>query len=559
MTDAFTKYMQAMHSLFNDEFIDAYQELEPKIRRRVLPYLQSIYRRWYHSTFIDNIHFSPANIVSTIGYYCDASANTHIAATINPPFSKNKKVDMKVLSYSTEAHPIVADLRQLIKTCTPHIDLCEEWCFSDAQAIKIAKKLSLYDPYYASFLLEVACKLNLLTRMPSLYVQRVQVSPTASTMLTMPDAELLIQIVEAVIEMTAMGLQNTLPAPVSMFTEEGLRDLLLNPLTTDEILEQAFSALGYDLSVLSLPNVFNDPDDFSEEAEAAAELMSGIFVLGIMLDRLFFTPFGYFLRLIRPIYAVPFNIEVEIAQYAFAIDQLEDEFAAFFAPCTSYSLTELGLDLFQTEPTDRNYFDSRMVVPKEVLDAAFTSSIGIRIFIQAALESIPVSEMPNAIYTFCVYDIKEPEAWAHLQIPKALSLHHLYEEIIDAFYCDEGDTYSFFHGKIENPFVEYAGGIDSERLKKAGNGKRDAKAPKKDTNTPLALLDFGHVGEMLLVINGIITQKFTLEWLSESVPKPSEHYPQISKLSAAMQELLDALDDEDDDDFLDFNAFDLDL
>jgi len=558
VTDAFINYMQAIHSLFNDEFVDVYQEMEPKVRRRVLPYLQSIYRRWYHSTFIDNIHFSPANIVTTIGYYCGAPANTHIAATITPPFSKNEKVGMKVLRYSTDAHPIVADIRLLVKSCTPHIDLCEEWCFSDAQAMKIAKKLSLYDPYYASFLLEVACKLNLLTRMPSLYVQRVQVSPTADAVLALPDAELLIQIVEAVIEMTAMGLQNTLPAPVSIFTEEGLRDLILNPLTTDEILEQAFSALGYDLNMLPLSNVFSDADDFSEEAESAAELMSGIFVLGIMLDRLFFTPFGYFLRLIRPIYAVPFSIEAEIAQYAFAIDQLDDEFAAFFAPCTSYSLTDLGLELFQAEPTNRNYFDSRMVLPREVLDAAFTSPIGIRIFIQAALESIPVSEMPNAIYTFCVYDIKDPEAWVHIQIPKALSLHHLYEEVIDALYGDEGDIYSFFHGKIENPFVEYVGGIESERMKRAG-GKRDARALKKYTNTPLAMLDFGHMGEMLLVVNGIFRQKFRLEWLSESAPKPLEHYPKVSKLSVAIQELRDSLDSGDDDGFLDFNDFDFDL
>ena len=554
MTDAFTSYMQSMHSMFSDEFIDIYKDLAPRVRRRVLPYLQSIYRRWYHSTFIENIHFSPANIAATVGHYCGTPVNTHIAAAITPPVSKLDKIDMKVLTYSTDAHPVVDDLREIIKACTPHMDLCEEWCFSDAQAIKIAKKLSLYDPYYASFLLEVAYKLDLLTKMPSLYVQRVQVSQTAHTILELPNAELLIQIIETAIEMTAAGLQTALPAPVPIFSEEGLRNLLLNPLITDDIFEQAFGALGYDLDILTFSNAFCDSEDFSEEAEAAAELMSGIFVLGVMLDRLFFTPFGYFLRLIRPIYAIPFNVEMEIAQYAFTLEQMDDEFAAFFSPCTSYSLTDLGLELLKTEPTDRNYFDSRMVIPEEAVAAAFTSPAAVQMFIQAAQEAIPVSEMPNSVYTFCVYEANDPDMWLHIQIPKVFTLHHLYEEVVDAFYTDEGD-YSFFHGKTENPFVEYIGGAD----KKINSAKRDAKQFKKYTNIPLAALDFEHVGEMLLVVNkpGSDTQKFVLEWLNEFAPKPAEHYPRISKLSDKAQEMTDFFDDGDDD-FPDLTCLDFD-
>jgi len=547
----FVNRMHAMHSIFNDDFMDIYQEIEPKARRRVLPYVQSIYRRWYHSTFIENIHFSPANIVDTIGNYCGTPAGTYIVAAIGASVSKVEKIDMKMLNYSLGAHPITADIKVLIDTCTPHIDLCEEWCFSDAQAIKVAKKLSLYDPYYASFLLEVACKLGLLTRMPSLYVQRMQVSQTANKILGLSNTELLQRIVDAVIEMTAVGLQNTLPATVPLFTEEGLRNLLANPLSTDEIFEQAFGALGYDLNLLSLSGIFSELDGFSDESESAAELMSGIFVLGVMLDRLFFTPFGYFLRLIRPIYSMPFNIEAEIAQYALAFDDMEDDFAAFFAPCTSYTLTELGLDLLEIEPTENNFFDSHMLLPPDVLDITFNSPERIRSFIQAARESIPLSEMPNAIYTFCVYETDDPDAWVHIQIPKMYTLHQLYEEILQAFYADEKNAYSFFHSKIENQFAEYTGGTEIERFKKLSNGRRNAKPFKKHTHVSLSMLDFRHIGHLLLVLTGAGVQKFTVEWLGESAPNPQEYYPKVSKLSAAAQELRDSFDDIDEE-FLDF-------
>lgn len=586
MIKGFSDYMGAMHSLFNFEFMAAFRKLEPKVQRRVLPYLQSIYRRWYYATFIENIHFSPTNLAATVGYYCNEPPNTHIVAGAAPSAAKMEHVDMKVIHYSIESHPVVTDLKRLVKACSPHVDLCEEWCFSDAQAMKLAKKLSLCDPYYASFLLEIACKMGILTRMPSLYVQRAQVSQEAEAILGVSNGELLHQIVETAIRMASVGLQGAIHAPIPLFTEEGIRHLLLNPISTDEILDKAFSTLGYDLDLLPTAGVFADFDEFSEESDAAAELMSGIFVVGIMLDRLFFTPFGYFLRLIRPIYAMPMNIETEINNFVLALDLADDEFVAFFAPCTSYSLSELGLDLFRATPAPHVYFDSRTIISKDVVENAFVSGGGIQLFVYAARESIPVSELPNAVYTFCVYNVESPDVWFHIQIPKAFTLHHLYEEIIDFHYMEEGDAYSFFHGRTENPFVEYIGGHGGERGRKPGT-KGGPKATDKLTNIPLMHLDFDHVGEMLLVVElpgstpvrgkmppdseaflhasdsfqgGLISggkqkaQKYMVEWLGEAAPDAQTHYPQISKVSDAAQKMLDAL--EDGDDFINFDGFD---
>jgi len=544
VTDNFTTHLQALHRLFSDDFMRIFTDLEPKVRKQVLPYLQTIFRKWYHSTLIENIYFSPANLANTIGFHHGASPNKHMVAQVLSPATKLTEINMKVLDYNIDAHPIIGDLKYIIQFSTPHIDLCEEWCFSDSQARKVAKKLSMDDPFYATFLLDVACKMDLLHRMPSLYVQRMQISETADTVLAQPPAELFRQIVDTVIELTAIGLQNSLPMPVSMFSEEGLRNLLLEPLHTDGIFENVFGKLGYDLELLLDPMAMPDMDNFSEESEAAAEMMSGIFILGVALDRLFFTPFGSFLRIIRPIYSIPFDMKNEIAHFVGALDNDDDDLSPFFAPCTSYMLSELGLQLFGVAPTEANYFDSSMVLPPHLLnDPAFLSPFGMRLFINATRAAIPVSELPDSIYSFRVYREDDPDAWVVIQIPKVASLHFLYEEIADIFCVFDDDTYSFFHAKTESPFVEYTG----------NGGKRKTR---KHTDIPLLDLDFEHMSHMLLAIYKEETLRFALEMLGETAPNAELRYPVTSEMSdEAKEKYGNTYDDELDDEDFDLEEF----
>jgi len=526
-----------------------FNELEPKERKEVLPYLQTIFRKWYHSTLIENIYFSPANLANTIGFHHGVPPNVHMVTL--PPSSKLTEVELKVLDYSISDHPIIADLKYVIKYCTPHIDLCEEWCFSDSQARKVAKKLSMDDPFYATFLLDVVCKMDLLDRMPSLYVQRMQVSEAAETVFDQPASDILHQIVDAVIEMTSAGLQGSLPGPVSLFSEDGLRNLLLEPLHTDGIFEHVFGKLGYDLDLLLDPMAIpGGMDDYSEESEAAAEMMSGIFILGVALDRLFFTPFGSFLRVIRPIYSIPFDMKNEISHFTKAFNSDNEDLSPFFAPCTSYMLSDLGLQLFDIEPTEKNYFDSSTVLPPHLLnDPTFLSPIGMRLFISATRAAIPISEMPDSIYSFRVYSEEDPDAWFVLQIPKTVSLHFLYEEIADIFLVYDDDNYSFFHAKTESPFVEYSGNISE---------KRGQKQLRKHTNIQLLELDFEHMSHLLLVIYKEESLKFGFEFLDEIAPIAGVSYPAITEMSAKAKEKYgDDYDDEgihDDNDF-NFDAF----
>lgn len=541
MSNILSAHLNALHGMFKEDLLSIFDDIDSPMLRKILPHAPAIFRRWYYSTLIENIHFSPANLVDTMCHFHGAPPGTHIVTEVST-FTKMPQLQYKLLSYSMDAHPIVADLRRLVDLCTPHIDLCEEWCFSDVQAIKYAKKLSLRDPEYAAFLLDVICKMKILVRMPSLYVQRMHVSVDADEILALPNVELLRRITDAVVELAAEGLQSALPAPVPFFHPEHIRQLIVLPQTTDDILGQVFSSLGYNLDSLLRTEAFDPMDDLIEEAEQMAEIMSSIFFLGVMLDKLFFTPFGYFLKFVRPVYSIPFSIEDETEHFTDEIEDLEDGeiISAFFAPCTSYTLTDLGAEFFGVEKTEENYLDTRFVLPPEILaSGALVSPIGIRVFVDAAKAAVPLNERADTIYTFRVCAQQIPTLWINIQIQKTATLHMLFEEVMDAFYITDDLGYNFYHGATESPFTEYVGIPWLESQKKA-------KYSKKHSHIMLTEIDFDHMAHMILVaacsdavynMRDINMQKFTLEWIDETAPEINVHYPYVSEASESMQQI----------------------
>jgi len=555
--------MQSLHSVFEDEFLREYNAATPKVRRQVLPYLQALYRRWYYSTLVEGIQLSPANISDTIAFHCRVPDGTHTFPQPVPPVTKLSGLAIRHNRYSPYSHPVVADFHALIDYCRPHIDLSEDWILTDKQAMAISKKLSLPDPYYASFLFELASRMEIIVRAPSLYVQRMQVatSANATSILSQPSEDLFRHIVDTTIGLTSTGMQNVFPVTIPFFTEEGLRNLLSTPLTTDVILESAFNALGFDVTEAAFASMLASFDCLTDDYNDITEVVSGIYVMGIMLDRLFFTPFGHFLRIIRPFYATKMDIKNEFKRFEHAHHESflhseeitstlhgfysDDEFSALFAPCSTYTLTDIGIWFTKADATKENYLDCKRMLPKSVLDFAFSSKENVEIFINATGMSVPVSQLPNSIYSFRIKDLSEPTIWVTLQIPKMFSLHQLYVEIMDIFSILEGD-YDFYRGTFVNPFAKYSGAWDFNKL-----NKRRAKSPDSNPVTvALAAMDFNHVRELLLVVtNRFGESQFLLEWLNETAPDQNMTYPDIVASSPAYKDMLEDFDFDLDDDF----------
>jgi len=539
LSEAYMKYVHTMHSLFETKFMEAYRGANVRKRRRLLPYLQALHRRWYYATLVEHTPFSPANLMEVICRHHEESVQLYPQAVLRTP-TKVSSVDVRMLLYTAEDHPVCGDMRRLLEYCTPQVDLCEEECFTDVQALEVAELLSLNDPHYASFLLELAMWMKLLSKMPSLYMQRMQPSKRCEEILGLSNRELLQDIVEATIGMTAYGLRHSMPIPEHIFSESFVRNLLTKPLETDEIFARVFEVMGYELE--DLLDISNMPVPEGVPLESLGydmELLSGTFVMGIVLDRFFFTPFGHFLKIIRPLYALPFDLDEEIGEYINVCEDPQEAFVAFFAPCSSYTLTDLGLEVLNVTPTKENYFNADDLPFGTMKDAIFSDDHAFAIFVEMARQLSPLAfesqwNIVDEIFTFRVRLEGAPSVWMHLQMPDNMTLCHLYEELAQAFGLKDNEEFSFFHDKVENRFAEYPS------AKRANRAKNPRKAA---CQTILSELDFEHMKFLILAAyNQAVpfageasTVRLQMELLSMTPPDPDEFYPRISRMSKDMK------------------------
>ncbi|MCL1883965.1 MAG: hypothetical protein FWF81_09480 [Defluviitaleaceae bacterium] len=538
MNESYDKYTKILHTLFEEDFMASYRDANTKKRRKLLPYLQAIHRRWYYATLAEHTPFSPANLFECISAYYGEETDKYPIATLRTP-SKVTGIDMKVLSYKIESHPVVADFRLLMNYCTPHIDLYEDNCFTDEDALKVAKILSIPDPHYASYLLELAVFTKMFTKMPSLYVQRMKPSKKSEEILSLSDEELLHSIINATISLAAFGLSTSMPMPEHIFTESFVRSLLNNPTETDEIFARVFDVMGLeieDLMEIGNEEIMDAMDAFGIDME----LLSSTFVMGIVLDRFFFTPFGHFLRIIRPLYALPFAFSDELGDYVSVCEDPEEAFVAFFAPCSSYTLTDLGLNILNIEKNEQNYFDAGELQFENMKNSIFLDSQTMRTFIEMAKHLSPLAfsgEIPGEIYTFRVRLESDTSVWLHLQVPDNFSLQNLYDEITEYFGIKNNGYFSFFHDKTENRFAEYP---SAKRVAKTKNPK-----PPADESY-LSELDFDHMNHLILVAHNQASMfnqeppktRLLLERLNVKDIQMGEMYPQVVRMSKNMKNQL---------------------
>jgi len=524
MTKTHISEIDKLHQLFTSNFMKAYKNADVYTKKQARPFLQPLYRRWYYSTMIEETPFTPANIVESVCKYYNQPQALYPVAKLRGK-SKLTGIDMELIEYSLDKHPIVTDLKNIIEYCTPHLDLGQEGLFTTAQAQKAGEMTTLKDALYALYLLELALSMKLVVKVPSVGVNRFKPSGKATKFFQATDMEIFHNIVETGITLAAKGLQNFLDIPETVFSKTFIRSILHAPMETDEIFERVYDAMGYSMEDL----MDMDDDDFGD---ADMNLISGTFMTGILLDKLFFAPFGHYMKLIRPLYILPFEFENEIQELvasALAGNFTEAQ-VAYFAPCSSYTLTDIGLEYFKQQKTDDNYLCADQVVQyKEIKDTIFSSLEALQVFMEVGKLMIPLDNdmEPQNIYTFRARLENDTSIWAHIQMPSDDTLHDMYEELIDCFGLKLNNDYTFYHDKIENRFAQYSPSMRTKRSKKTSD------------TTLIEDLDFEHQKQMLLLANNQSIPfgekhpvvRVQLEMLSIKPPDKEMLYPRVSRVS----------------------------
>ena len=527
-------HIQNIHALFETYFMEAYRAANPRKRRNTLPYLQSIYRRWYYSTLIENTPLSPANLVETIRMHYNQPAVHPVAHPQST--TKMTGITMTLPVYTLDKHPIIDDLHILVEYCSPHIDLRESDAFDTSQALELAAKTSLNDPHYAAFLLEIAIWMGLIKKIPSVGINRFQISKTADKALSAPCPDILREIVDITVVIASKALQNLVMLPESIFSQQFVRSLLTNPMGTDDIFSRIYEVLGYDLDDVFDMAMDVEDDEDAEDAGMDIDILAGTFMTGVFLDKFFFTPFGHFMKIIHPMYVLPFEFTNEIPDYARVSDDAEESLIAFFAPCSAYTLTDLGLELLGVAKTDTNYIDAAAAIPFEQMkNSVFSCKEALQVFVEIGrhigalqMDGLPLED--EEIYTFRVRFESDTSLWAHIQVPADANLHDMYVEIAACFDLKDNEDYAFFHDKTENRFREYA----SPKRHKRG---------KKRVDVEFGSLDFEVQKNMLMVAyNQAIpfggqepTVRLELELMHIKPAEEDYEYPRVSRVSAGMK------------------------
>ncbi|MCL2049081.1 MAG: hypothetical protein FWG87_10175 [Defluviitaleaceae bacterium] len=551
MDKEYIKHATTLNELFEAEFVEMYSEADKKKRKSSLPYLHTIYKRWYYASIVEGMPFSPANIMASMGaYYNEKPDQYPIVALRNP--AKVKGVDIKFVSYSEEAHPIVDDLRKFIEYCVPYIDVLEDDELSSKQSEEIARLMHISDPHYPWYLLQLAIRLELLKRVPSLHVERLAPSKSCEKSLSRPNEEILHDIVEAAIRIAEWGLNKDFPFPEPLFPADFIRAMLAKPMEAEELFSVFYAELGFDME-----EAFNISEKLdsqmegltSEEAqEALGEysvdmmIVSGTFMLGVFLDRFFFTPFGYYLRLIRPMYAMPYDLDSEVGTFIEDADDMGEAAFYFFSPCERYTLTDLGLRVFNIEPNPDNYFDTELLAFEQMKDSLLRDGETLRAFTEISKMLAPLMERASSIaevYAFRVRVENDKASWIHVHITGNSTLGELCEYICEQFDLDNKSDYSFYHDKKENLFKEYP---SIARAAKTKSSKTTAEKCR------LCEMDFGQTSHMLLALHGKPlffdkgqqqVSRFELELLNKKIMEYARDYPIVARVSKKMEEYYD--------------------
>jgi hypothetical protein len=207
----YNEFLNLINEKFSYNFDEVYKSSNKRHRTKLLPFVPSIYRRWYYSAWIEDTFVTPSVLLETLNNECSIPSGQVPLISLRTP--KNYTgFTYSTKEYTLENHPVAADLRAFIEFCRPDINLTKDDQLSERAAEQAAKNLhTAYDRHYVAYLLNIAVTMNLIVKMPSIHTNRAQVIKGIEKRLDIPDAELFKQIVTATVRLAAFSINEMLP------------------------------------------------------------------------------------------------------------------------------------------------------------------------------------------------------------------------------------------------------------------------------------------------------------------------------------------------------------
>jgi len=452
-------------NVFEQDFEDAYEQLDPRGKSKLLRYYFSFYRRWLSSALVNNTFLTPGNVIALTNQEYHKKALTTTIPTVKT-FRNFKKFTFREVSYSLDAHPVVEDLQRVVAALAPSFDITTvdnrnfamlsiplDGYLDETRELELMQLVSIQDPFYIAYLFRVAIALGLIAKMPALYSSKMQVTPRfeelfAKKLTKKRSREILDEIVVVSVRLAADTI-NTFFLTFDTVDTNFILQAATKPTSTDEMFNYIYNKLGVDFQ--SISDIEPDkpmPDEYHE-------IMSSAFSLGAIISMHITTVFGAYLQLINPIYSGTHSMEHDMSFVQDALTTNNDIEIPLFMPCTFFIPTELGLKFFKLPP--ENTFPLPAMPEFEQLVDALENIDKVRMAIKHQLDehnNTPIKE--RLVYEFRIKLDAAPSFWKRASFVSDMTLDEFAAFVSFEFFGDFTNDYSFHNTNIINRFTEIA-------------------------------------------------------------------------------------------------------
>ncbi len=507
-----------LSSQFEELFEHNFKSIKARSKKKLLKYMLSFYRKWLYSTLVENAIVSPAFLSEAL-----LKDNEKYPVIIPSPesFDKLAKLNFNTLYYSLEEHIIIQDLKIMISSFMPDFELDEYNCLTEEHELMLMEKLSIKDPFYVEYLLLICINLNIIKKIPSIHSNRAQVSKQYDVLFSKNPKEILSVLIDSAVNIAVSFINEIIPVN-NIVDNNYIINLLKNPVSTEDIFKALYGSLE---PYIKKYMEYNDEDIVDE---MYAVIVSSTFHLGIIIDKYFFTPFGFYFKLITPIYLLKHDMHEEMLFALEAINNDDGLNIAMFSPCSSYNLTSLGQTYFGVKDSFTLKSDTTEVSNDMLLLNLKNKNYEFltKVFNNSSLtRDDNIVQIKIALSDFKVY-------WKKLEIYDDSYLKSIYSIICDEFGFERNNKYCFYTDLTENPFSKYS----SPELK--AKGKSTEHVLLKDLNIKAKDKFILIIYDTYSPITNITHKSIKLELeITKSVQMNKNlYYPRISNSSAKFKE-----------------------
>lgn len=502
----------AILNKFSDGFEYIHSHMEKKYQTALLEHTPLLFQKWCFAALSEGTILSPANI---FGYLAQKNGTAQqqvvgYALQTNPRKKGTEKFSFYCNVYSLSNHPLVSDLETLLHFCLPDVAVTQDGFLSPEDEKKLAKKLSLQDPFYVAYLTSLAWKNNLLKYLPAIHSKRVQPSKQSTSFLAQPTDVILKTLLSSTYEIASEKFCTTLEADPGFFPPSLFASYFEDGKEIDAIFKDIFSFIEIDIDDF----LGKDPAESLSPQDSA--IFSSFYIVGVLLDQWVLSPLAFFYRFIEPISFSSISFLNLLNRMTTHLVMGHDTAAEIFAPPADYYFTPLGSAIMKPLIPRENIHE----LPEKLNFADIETGITNSQTEAAILDEMVMDAFMNLpIYTFRVSFSQKKSLWKLVEING--------ETTLDVF-CNTLATLMGF--ELEPNYVLTL--LDKNGFPIHYTSKQTRKSFHKAENITLEELDLTPSFSMSLQNGQDPSDTLNIKFEGEGKPTPYTIYPRLKRQSA---------------------------